>query len=65
MVTLHPSILKRKGRKAFAVLPYEEFLRVQEQLEDYADLKALRAATTKEKHASATPLHEVRRKLQI
>lgn len=25
MVTLHPSILERDGKKAFAVLPYEEF----------------------------------------
>ena len=65
MVTLHPSILKRNGTKAFAVLPYEEFLRVREELEEYDDLKALRAAKAKERNAPTTPLHEVRRKLGI
>jgi len=27
MVTLHPSILEHDGKKAFAVLPYEEFVK--------------------------------------
>ena len=35
MVTLHPNIFKRDGKRAFAVLPYEEFLRVREELEHY------------------------------
>ena len=39
MLTLHPSILERDGKKAFAVLPYEEFLTIQEALNDFEDLK--------------------------
>jgi len=65
MVTLHASILKRDGREAFAVLPYEEFLRVREELQNYDDLKALRAAKDAEQAAPTAPLHEVRRKLRI
>jgi len=65
MVTLHPSILKRDGKRAFAVLPYEEFLRVREELEDYDDLKALRAAKMREGSRPAKPLSLVRRKMGI
>ena len=65
MVTMHASILKRDGREAFAVLPYEEFIRAREELEEYDDLKALRAAKDAEHDAPTTPLREVRRKLRI
>jgi hypothetical protein len=65
MVTLHPKILKRAGKRAFAVLPYEEFLRVRQELEHYDDLKALRAAKVREANAPTKPLSEVRRKLGI
>ena len=32
MVTIHPSILERDGKKAFVVLPYEEFVIIEEEL---------------------------------
>ena len=35
---LHPEILRRDGRPQFAVLPYEEFLALQQRLEDLEDL---------------------------
>ena len=31
MVTIHPNILKRNGKKEFVVLPYEEFVMVEEE----------------------------------
>ena len=65
MVTMHASILRRDGREAFAVLPFEEFVRVREELEEYGDLKALRVATDAEHAAPSTPLRDVRRKLRI
>jgi PHD/YefM family antitoxin component YafN of YafNO toxin-antitoxin module len=37
-------IIEKNGRKAFAVIPYARFRRMQEDLEDYACLKALRKA---------------------
>jgi PHD/YefM family antitoxin component YafN of YafNO toxin-antitoxin module len=65
MVTMHPSILKRNGKEAFAVLPYEEFLRIQDELEDYDDLKALRAAKAVERNAPSTSLRNARKKMGI
>ena len=65
MVTIHPSILKRNGKEAFAVLPYEEFLRIQEELEDYDDLKALRATKVIERDAPTKSLRAVRKRMGI
>jgi hypothetical protein len=65
MVTMHASILKHDGKEAFAVLPFEEFVRVREELEDYDDLKDLRTAKDAERAAPTTPLFEVRRKLRL
>ncbi len=65
MLTLHPSILERDGKKAFAVLPYEEFANLQEELDDYEDLKDLRVAKSKEAHAAVDSLRSVRSALQI
>ncbi|MBM4309625.1 MAG: type II toxin-antitoxin system Phd/YefM family antitoxin [Deltaproteobacteria bacterium] len=65
MVTLHPNILEHDGKKTFAVLPYEEFLQVREELDDYQNLKDLREAKALEGDASATPLSSVRKELKI
>lgn len=43
-ITLHPEILTKNGKKEFVVLPYEEFLALQELLDDVEDLLELRAA---------------------
>ena len=42
MLTLHPDILVKNGKKQFAVLPYEEFVALQERLADAEDLLDLR-----------------------
>ena len=65
MITLHPNILERDGKKAFAVLPYEEFENIQEELNKYEDLRELRAAKAKESDSNTTPLHFVRNELNI
>ena len=49
-MSIHPQIIEKDGKKEFVVLRYEEFLRVQEALEDYDDLRTLRD----EKAASGT-----------
>lgn len=41
-MSIHPQIIEKEGRKEFVVLPYEEFILMQEALEDYEDLCALR-----------------------
>jgi hypothetical protein len=65
MVRLHPNILKKDGEKAFVVLPYDEFLKVQEELESYEDLKELRTAKAKEADAPTIPLAKARKQLGI
>ena len=65
MLTLHPNILERDGKKAFAVLPYEEFQNLQEELDEYEDLKDLRAAKAEEANAQVDSLSSVRRALKI
>ena len=41
---LHPQFIEKEGKKEFAVIPYDEFLALQEMFEDYQNLKDLRKA---------------------
>ncbi len=41
-MSIHPQIIEKAGKKEFVILPYEEFLEVQQALEDYDDLRTLR-----------------------
>ena len=64
MIDIHPKILERDGKKEFAVLPYEEFVEIQEALEDYEDLIELRTAKTEEADAPAVALEDVRKEFE-
>jgi PHD/YefM family antitoxin component YafN of YafNO toxin-antitoxin module len=63
MIELHPQIIEKDGKKEFAVLPYDEFVRVQEELEDYEDLRQLREAKEQDKDAPAITLAELKKEL--
>jgi len=65
MVTVHPKILEKDGKKEFAVIPYDEFLAMQEALDDYAALKALREAKADEAGAAAISFDEAKKELEI
>ena len=41
-MSIHPQIIEKDGKKEFVILSYDEFLWVQEALEDYEDLRTLR-----------------------
>ena len=60
MISLHPEFLTKDGKRQFAVLPYEEFVALQEVLADAADLIDLRAAKADEADAATVPLSEVK-----
>ena len=45
-------------------MPYEEFLKVREELEDYDDLRSLREAKEKEKDAPTIGMAELRKKIR-
>jgi hypothetical protein len=64
-MTLHPEILIKNGKKQFAVLPYEEFLAVQERLTDAEDLMELRKAKRREGKKPSIPLAAVKRQLGL
>ncbi len=49
MIQLNPEFLKKNGKPEFVVLPYEEFLLLQEVLADLEDLQDLRQAKLTEK----------------
>jgi PHD/YefM family antitoxin component YafN of YafNO toxin-antitoxin module len=63
MVTLHAQIIKKNGKKEYVILPYEEFLKVQEELEDYEDLRCLRAAKQEEKDSPTIGVAEVKKQI--
>ncbi len=60
MIALHPNILTKNGKKEFAVLPFEEFSKLQEELLDYEDLKDLRKAKAKEVSLEGLTLAEAK-----
>jgi hypothetical protein len=64
-MTLHAEILKKNGKKQFAVLPYEEFVALQEWMEDMEDLLELRKAKRAEGKKRSIPLREAKRRLGL
>jgi PHD/YefM family antitoxin component YafN of YafNO toxin-antitoxin module len=63
-MSIHPQIIEKNGKKEFVVLPYEEFLRLQEELEDYQDLKTLREERAIAEHEPARKLDEILKDIQ-
>ncbi len=61
---LHPKFLIKDGQRQFAVIPYEEFLALQEFLEEIEDLMALRAAKQEEADQPTVPLAEVQQMVE-
>ena len=62
-MSITPQIIEKEGKKEFVVLPYEEFLAMQEALEDFEDLKDLRDAKATDGNEPAFALSSVRDKL--
>jgi len=51
-------LIEKNGKKEFVILPYEDFLKIQEELENYEDLRSLREA--KQKEGDDTPTISVK-----
>jgi hypothetical protein len=64
MIELHPEVLEKDGKKQFVVLPYEEFVAVEQALAEAEDLVALRAAKKEEQAAPTIPLAKVVEELE-
>lgn len=65
MGTLNIQIIKKNGKKEYVVMPYEEFLRVQEELDDYQNLRCLREAKKAEENAPTISLEELKKHLKM
>lgn len=65
MIELHPEILKKNGKNEFVVLPWEEFVAVQEALSDAQDLADLREAVKQENDAPTIGLADLKRELGL
>jgi Phd_YefM. len=62
---LHPQVIEKEGRKEFVVLPYEEFLALEELMHDYEDLKDIREAKEESIGQPGVPLEQVVRELGL
>jgi hypothetical protein len=64
-VKLHPEFLRKNGKTEFVVLPYEEFVALQELLGDAEDLLDLRKAKQQEGTDPTASLAEVRKRFGL
>ena len=58
-------IIEKHGKKEFAVIPYKDFLRMREELEDYHDLRDLRRAKADPRNQEGRPFHTVAEELGL
>ncbi len=61
MIELHPEFLTKDSQKQFAILPYEEFLKIKELLEDLEDLRDLRDAKKEDRDNISVSLSDVKK----
>jgi hypothetical protein len=65
MIQLNPEFLRKNGKPEFVVLPYEEFLLLQELLDDLDDLQDLRQAKLEEKEEPTVSLAAAKKMLNL
>ena len=65
MIDLNPEFLTKNGQKEFAVIPYEEFVKLQELLEDLQDLQDLRESKEEYKDQPNVPFEEVKKMFDL
>ena len=59
MIEFHPEFLKKNGKNEFIILPYEEFVRMQELLDDAEDLLLLEQAKQEDAGKPGVSLEEM------
>jgi len=62
-MVVNAQIIKKNGKKEFAVLPYDEFQKIQEELASYEDLRCLREAKMAERNAPTIGLEELKKRI--
>jgi hypothetical protein len=62
-MVVNAQIIKKNGKKEYAILPYEEFQKIQEELVSYEDLRCLREAKIVEKDAPTIGISELKKRI--
>lgn len=63
-MVVNAQIIKKNGKKEFAVLPYDEFQKIQEELTLYEDIRCLREAKMAEKDAPTIGIAELKKRIR-
>ena len=63
MIQFHPEFIKKNGKNEFVILPYEEFVTIQELLEDAEDALLLEQARREDQGKPGVTLEEVMKRL--
>jgi PHD/YefM family antitoxin component YafN of YafNO toxin-antitoxin module len=58
-MSIHPQIIQKEGGREYVILPYEEFVFLQESLEDYQDLRMLRQEKADAAHEPSRSLDDI------
>ena len=59
-----PQKIKKNGKKEYVVLPYKEYIKIKEILEDHEDLIDLRKAKSETISEPSIPFNEVEVKIK-
>jgi hypothetical protein len=65
MALLHPQFLLKDGWREFVVLPYEELVALQEEIEELEDIRQLSEAIAAEKDTPLIPWAEAKKQLEL
>lgn len=64
-IELHPEFLTKNGRKEFAVLRYEEFVELEEWLQDASDLLEIQDERAAPSDEPNIPLDEIEKEFGL
>lgn len=62
---MNAQIIEKRGKKEFAVIPYKDYVRMQEDLENYHDLLALREAKADADNQKGRSFNEAAKELGL
>lgn len=65
MFEIRHQIIEKDGKKEFVVIPYEEFVRVRDELEEFEDLRQLREAKEQEKDEPSCTIEDAKKQLDM
>ena len=60
---INAQIIKKNGKKEFVILPYMEFMKMQQNIEDYIDLIDLEKAKAETVNKPSIPYNEIADKI--